>query len=92
MPNLLPPPRSALIIKMHDAMMAVLQEGERDSALRPDEGLIAVELLFKALFDNAMEHAPSQQLREVEQKRHMAAVTRISSRIAAWPAKPHERH
>jgi len=92
MPNLLPPPRNSLILELQGQIMELLQEhGQSARHLRPDEGLIAVELVITNLFTNAMESAPSEDLREAERKRHMNAIVRLSSRIAAWPAKSHER-
>ena len=68
-------------------MMTVLQTRETTDVLRPDEGLIAVQLVFITLFDNAMQSAPTTDLKQAEQLRHMKAITRLSSHVSAWPAR-----
>lgn len=86
MPNPLPPPRSDLIIAVQDRIMEVLQEHAAARQLRPDEGLMAIELTFVTLFENAMGAAPAD-LQLHEQQRHLNTLTRLSSRVQAWPAR-----
>jgi hypothetical protein len=82
------PPRADLIVEVQDRIMELLQEhAGGPQQLRPDEGLLAVELTFLTLFDNAMENAPPD-LRPLEVDRHMKSIVRLSTRIAAWPARP----
>jgi hypothetical protein len=96
MPNPLPPPRSDLVVEVQDRMMELLQEYAGARQLRPDEALFAIELTFITLFDNAMDvvtkAAPNEatfvEMGKVEIQRHLNALTRLQSRVQAWPARP----
>lgn len=90
MPNPLPPPRNDLVIQTHDELLRVLQEFAAAHNLRPDEGMIAVELLFGTVFTNGITNAPAES-KEAVRAFHMRAVVRMSSHVSAWPAKVHER-
>ena len=77
--------------------MELLRERSAVRQLRPDEALIAVELTFLTLFDNAMDvamHAPGRteaeyvDLARLEVQRHRNALTRLQARVEAWPARP----
>ena len=75
--------------------MGLLQEYAGLQQLRPDEGLMAIELTFITLFDNAMNTLLVLQGKDVydqvckmEIDRHMNALRRLSSRVQAWPARP----
>jgi hypothetical protein len=96
-PNPLPPPRSALVVEVQDRVMELLREHGATRQLRPDEALIAIELTFITLFDNAMDvamKAPAANEAEYTERakleidRHQRTLVRLQSRVQAWPARP----
>ncbi len=73
-------------------LVAEIVEGLGETGISPGEGMTVAELVLWTLMENSLKLAPTEGLVEGARIVAMRAVTRLSSRIEAWPAKPSERN
>ncbi len=73
-------------------LVAEIVEGLGETGVTPMEGLTVAELVLWTLMENSFKLAPTEGLQEGAKIIAVRVLTRLSSRVEAWPAKPSERN
>ena len=68
-------------------IMALLET----SGLQPMEGLVAVESLYATLLLRGMDATADPRLQETARKVALRSLTRMKTRVLAWPARSEDR-